>query len=190
MLTKFAELTVLSGLFRFRRLTRLTRLTIATSRLTDGVGGGQKSVGFGLAYRRGSHAQIFFPQLQLLNLFKRNQINQTPGFKGFVGSQADENIHLFSGARGRGRAKSLAGRERGPAAILRTQNCEIKYKKPTPGGRVKSLAFGERDRPASNAHLFANLRKLFFGPAVPWTHEILSRNSRGGGRRTPRAVTR
>src|SRR4029079_17909984 len=78
---------------------RLTWLTTATSRLTDAVRVGQKAGGFGLAYRRGSPAQIFFLRPQLLNSIKRNQINQTLGFKGAARFQVDKIADLFSGAK-------------------------------------------------------------------------------------------
>ena len=163
MLTKFAELTVLSALLRFRRLTRLTRLTIATSRLTGGVGGRQKFAGPRPADPL-SRAD-FFPQPKLLILFKRNQINQTLGFKGVARSQADEIADLFSAARGGGgskvwRVESGDRRRRFVRKIVKLNT------KSPPRGRVKSLDLFDRDRPARNSHLFAKLRNLFLCPAV------------------------
>lgn len=135
MLTKFAELTVLSALLRFRRLTRLTRLTIATSRLTGGVGGRQKFAGPRPADPL-SRAD-FFPQPKLLILFKRNQINQTIGFKGVVRSQADEITDLFSAARGRGGSKVWRVESGDRRRSFVRKIAKLNTKSPTPGGGSK-----------------------------------------------------
>jgi hypothetical protein len=180
MLTKFAELTILSALLRFQRLTRLTRLTIAISRLTGGMGGSQKSCSAFAPEPRGSHAQIFFLQPKLLKSIKRNQINQTIGFKGVVRSQADEIADLISAARGRGGSKVWRVESRDRRRRFVRKIVKLNTKSP-PGGRVKTLDRFVRDRRASDTNFFAQLAKRFFGPAIPPGRSKICREIHEGG---------
>jgi hypothetical protein len=105
--------------------------------LTGGVGGGQKSGGFGLAYRRRSHAQIFFLQPELLISFKRIQINQTPGFKGVASSQAGKIADLFSGGGGGQKLCNLQGGTGRLATRIFSPICENFFLGPTVAWRSK-----------------------------------------------------
>ncbi|HZP68736.1 MAG TPA: hypothetical protein VFB29_02225, partial [Pseudolabrys sp.] len=78
-----------------------------------------------------------------MNLFKRNQINQKPGFKGVARWQADEIADLFSDARGGGRSKTLQSSKRGLAASHRksfSRICENFFWGPRRRGARKFVA--------------------------------------------------
>jgi hypothetical protein len=139
-----------------------------------GWGVGQKSGWASLTDRQGSNAQIFFLQPQLLKSIKRNQINQTLGFKGAARFQVDEIADLFSG--GGGGSKGWRTKRADP----RTQKSEIKCKKPTPGW-VKTLDPFDWDRRA--ARICSGISENFFSAPQPHTHRFgkLPQNSGGGG---------
>jgi hypothetical protein len=145
-----------------------------------GRGGGQESGGFGLAYRRGSHAQIFFLRPQLLNSIKRNQTNQRLGFKGVARSQADEIADLFSAARGGGGSKVLRIESGDRRRYFVRKIAKLNTKSP-PGGRVKTMDPLVPNRRASDTSFFAKLAKHFFRPLPTCQVKKLSRNSGWGG---------
>ena len=152
-----------------------------------GRGGGQESGGFGLAYRRRSNAQIFFLQLQLLKSIERNQIYQTPVFKGAPRLQVGEIADLFSGGGGGSKAWRTERADR----LRRFARKIVKLNtKSPPGGRVKSLDLSCPDRRASDTNFYAQLAKLFFDhlPGVR-PQKIVAKFRVGGVGRKPRAVT-
>ena len=146
---------------------------------STGRGGGQKSGDSVCLEPRRSNAQIFFLQPQLLKSFKRNQTNQTPGFKGDGRLQSDEIADLFSGGGGGSKAWRTERGDRRRRFGRKT--VKLNTKSP-PGGRVKTLDRFVRDRPASDTNFFAQLAKLFFRPFLKLSGlKKLSRNSGWGG---------